>query len=385
MKSSANSSVAAVSLALSLLALLAVETSAGSHDPSLRLIETAPGKREWMKESAILELSRKSHREGHCGGFMDVTEHREKFAPIFAQPLEWFTEGALDPSHPDEVEPRLSVVSADSISETIRQLSNFHNRYYSSDTGVQAARWIQDGFTRMGQARSDFSVQSFTHSFRQPSVIARLEGQGPLKNEIVVLGAHLDSINQGFGWPNPQGRAPGADDDASGVATVMEVFRVLTATGFRPNRTMEFMGYAGEERGLLGSQDIAQRYRREGKKVVAVLHFDMTMFPGRSRQVTFIKDNVNEALTTFTQRLMDTYIKFPWTESTCGYACSDHASWNEAGYPAAYPFEAPFDEYNKKIHTPEDTLALLDATFGSHFAKLGVAFAVEMGLGTGSQ
>ena len=74
----------------------------------------------------------------------------------------------------------------------------------------------------------------------QPSVIARIRGNGANANELVILGAHEDSINGGA-----NGRSPGADDDASGSATVLEVFRVLVQNGFRPRRTVEFHAYSG--------------------------------------------------------------------------------------------------------------------------------------------
>ena len=82
-----------------------------------------------------------------------------------------------------------------------------------------------------------------------------------LPDEIVVLGAHLDSINTSGGGSTTQ-RAPGADDDASGIATLTEVIRISLASGWRPKRTVKFMGYAAEEVGLRGSKAIAQSFRQ---------------------------------------------------------------------------------------------------------------------------
>ncbi|MBI3535053.1 MAG: M20/M25/M40 family metallo-hydrolase, partial [Deltaproteobacteria bacterium] len=231
-----------------------------------------------------------------------------------------------------------------------------------------------------GKNNSSITVELFQHAFKQPSVVAKILGKGPQSDELVILGAHEDSINL---WGNlidvEDKRAPGADDDASGVATLLETFRVIVESGFQPNRTLVFMTYAGEEVGLLGSLDIAKNYKGQNKKIAGVLQFDMTMFPGTSHKLTFINDHVDTKLTKFVEGLVDQYIKVPWTESSCGYACSDHASWTRYGYPSAFPFEAPFDEYNKKIHTSGDTLDNnLDILFGSYFAKLSLAFAVEL-------
>ncbi|HET6346028.1 MAG TPA: M28 family peptidase, partial [Myxococcota bacterium] len=123
-------------------------------------------------------------------------------------------------------------------------------------------------------------------------------------------------------------------------------------------------------------------YRRQGTNVIAAFQLDMTMFPGTSRKLTFISDNVSRNLTTFTERLTDAYLGVGWQESRCGYGCSDHASWNKAGYAAVFPFEAPFSESNPSIHSAEDTYENgLESDFGLLFAKLGTAFAIELGSG----
>jgi hypothetical protein len=82
-----------------------------------------------------------------------------------------------------------------------------------------------------------------------PNVIGKIEGTDPiLKNQYIVIGGHLDHLGaRGTVVYN------GADDDASGVATAMEVARVLSQGGFKPKRTIVFAGWCGEEMGLLGS------------------------------------------------------------------------------------------------------------------------------------
>ncbi|NDF15649.1 M28 family peptidase, partial [bacterium] len=202
------------------------------------------------------------------------------------------------------------------VMETVKALSANKNRYYRSNYGVAAAKWIADQFKVLSQGRNDVTVDLFKHSFEQPSVIA--------------------------------------DDNASGVATVLEVYRVLLQTGFKNDRTLMFMTYAGEEVGLLGSQDIANLFREKGKSVVAVMQLDMTAFPGAGNKVVFMTDFVSADLTRFSQKLMDTYVKTPWATDRCGYACSDHASWTKAGFPSVMPFEATMSTDNKDIHTTRD-------------------------------
>lgn len=75
---------------------------------------------------------------------------------------------------------------------------------------------------------------------------------------------------------NRSGRAPGADDDGSGTVNLIEVFRALVASGFKPTTPVEFHFNAGEEGGLLGSQGIATSYKNAAKSVKAYVQFDMT-------------------------------------------------------------------------------------------------------------
>ena len=76
------------------------------------------------------------------------------------------------------------------------------------------------------------------------NTIAEIPGVGPQKNEVVMLGAHMDSWHTGSG----------ANDNGAGVAVMMEAVRILKAIGARPNRTIRVALWTGEEQGLLGSQ-----------------------------------------------------------------------------------------------------------------------------------
>ncbi|MCM0606096.1 MAG: M20/M25/M40 family metallo-hydrolase [Xanthomonadaceae bacterium] len=343
---------------------------------------------KWMTEKEIRALAIKSHEEGHCGGFMDVTDfvNSKGLRRVSTKKnlSAYYLLEDRTPMFMRDVNELLGKLSSEKLQATVEKLSSFHNRYYQSEEGVQSMEWIASQFQKNKNKRKDIIVEFFDHkNFKQPSVIATIAGQGELADEIVVIGGHGDSINWGggavsSGTKTEHARAPGADDNASGTSTVLEIFRVLSESGFKPKRTLKFMIYAGEEKGLLGSQDIAEDAKLNKDDVVAVIQFDMTQFPGNGRKIHFITDNTNKELTKFTQMLSDKYLKLPWTTSSCGYACSDHASWTSYGYSSVFPFEA--DDYNPKIHTSQDAINKnTDFEFGLDFAKLGLAFAVELG------
>jgi leucyl aminopeptidase len=196
-----------------------------------------------------------------------------------------------------------------------------------------------------------------------------------LSDEIVVIGGHLDSIT--FSGSN----APGADDDASGIATLTEVARLILTQDVPLRRTVQFMAYAGEEAGLRGSDAIADDYAARDVPVVGVMQLDMTNYDGSQFDIVLITDNTDDAQTNFLGDLAATYLpQFPVSSDDCGYACSDHASWSRNGFPAVLPFEATMSTYNPTIHSPNDTLAVSgnNANHASKFAKLAVAYIVEM-------
>jgi len=334
-----------------------------------------------MSDDEIVALSKRNHKSGLCAGFMDVTDDPP---PASLNTLTWITPLSFSTRPLVQayyLEPIFSEISPVRLLDFIRSLSAYPSRYYKTEGGVAAAQWIFKKFAELSRSRTDVTVEYFIHPFQQSSVVARIQGQGPEAAERIILGGHEDSTNTTAGVPILWAKAPGADDNASGIAVLLETFRILVDSGFRPNRTIEFIAYAAEEAGLRGSQGVAQDYRLKGIPVAAVLQLDMTMFPGKIPAMGIITDNVDMELTAFMKRLVETYIKMPWTESACGYGCSDHASWTRSGFPSAFPFEGTVGALNPNLHSNGDTVETLDAAFGSHFVKLALSFAAELAEG----
>lgn len=279
------------------------------------------------------------------------------------------------PSRRDVVVPIISKVDERNLVETVKDLSSYYTRYYTTDTGVEAAYYIRDKFNRYinESRRTDIKVRLFEHSWRQPSVIARIEGNGPDKNEVVIISAHEDSVNSGA-----FGRAPGADDDASGVSCVLEAFRVIASSGYKPSRSIEFHTYAAEEIGLRGSQAIVESYKLSNVAVHAHLQLDMTMYTKNPSVITIMTDNVDTQLTEFLKKLVPEYTNKNIELSRCGYACSDHASWNRAGYRTCMPAETLFELTNPNIHSSYDTLDNLNPNHGVQYAIIAASFLVEL-------
>jgi leucyl aminopeptidase len=339
-----------------------------------------------IREDRIPLLAGLVHeRLRRCGGFM-AHPSREAALKAAAQeaelaPVEPLVEYTLD--NGPVVQALMSDLLETNVRSTISSLAAHFTRYHNCPTGQQSATWIRNLWQGYAQGRADVSVELFAHpaaTTPQPSVILTIQGT-TLPGEVVVLGAHQDSV---AGSNCSTSRAPGADDDASGVASLSEVIRAAMARGYRPQRTVKFMAYAAEEVGLRGSQDIATQYRNTGVNVVGVLQLDMTNFFGTpSADIVLITDRTNAAQNAFLGQLVDAYLGLPRTTTQCGYACSDHASWNTQGFVASFPFEAVFGQHNQTIHTANDTLAQSgnNANHALKFAKLSAAYMAELAKG----
>jgi len=326
------------------------------------------------------ELPRLSHimheRRDRCGGFFAYDSKEAAMADEDSG-----TGGAVaraySISRPETVRFLLSKFREDRLRDTITRLSKFHNRYYSSDEGVASSQWILDDWAGIAKGRSDISVELFDHpGWPQSSVILTIAGSKE-PGQVIVLGGHADSV--GGRWGGSGARAPGADDNASGIAVLTEALRVIVDSGFRPERTVQLMAYSAEEVGLRGSRAIATQYASAGVDVQGVVQFDMTIFKGSVKSIYLITDYTNEVQNAYLGRLIDEYVKVPWGETRCGYACSDHASWTRNGFPASFPFEATKRGTNRNIHSSRDTLENVGGT-ADHavpFARLAVAYIVE--------
>jgi len=341
--------------------------------------------REWMTLDQILAIvaecgkADQSRAQAH-GGFFDVTDTQEvvqaaSLAIDYPKSLRFKT--LVESNY-------IPKINMNFVTATITGLSAFLTRYYISDTGKDSAAWIYERYRSYIGSNSRCSVASHSHSWVQPSIIGRI--QGKVSNELVIVGAHQDSIRTGN---QPALQAPGADDDASGTATIMECFRLLCSDpNFYPDYTIEFHAYAAEEVGLRGSQAIANDYAaRRGNNVITVvgmLQIDMDGY--RAGDPAVITDYVDSPLTTFLRLVIGNgnsanptgYCTIPFTTSTCGYACSDHASWYRANYPACFPFESTMSRSNPYIHTATDTLSRLDAALMQQFVRMVLGFIYEL-------
>lgn len=208
--------------------------------------------------------------------------------------VDLFTTPALAQQPNPAVNAILSSISPDSLRRNVEVLARFGTRHTLSDTtsptrGIGAARrWIASEFARYAAPSNGRMSVRFQETIVPPSariprptavvnVVAELKQEtGERRKEkgkerVLIVGGHYDS--RATDPMDATSDAPGANDDGSGTAVVLELARVLAPHAF--DATIVFVAFAGEEQGLLGAAGLADEALAKGWNVEAVLNNDM--------------------------------------------------------------------------------------------------------------
>lgn len=197
--------------------------------------------------------------------------------------------------------------------------------------------------------------------------------QGRMSDEQVIICGHYDSISD-----DPMNLAPGADDNASGTAAVVEAVRVLSSYNFE--KTVKFICFSGEEIGLHGSGAYAADARVCGDEIAGVLNLDMIGYVDAAPEdVDLICNAASEWLVDFTAACAGAYLPALTTHKTVdpAYVQSDHSPFWNSGYSALLAIEDRVIVY-PYYHTGADTLGNLSMSFAGDVARLGIAAVAEL-------
>jgi len=198
----------------------------------------------------------------------------------------------------------VSEVSKDSLQSYIKKLVTFGTRSTLSTQnnparGIGAARnWVLsrfNEFARESGGRMEAKIDTVTlqpdnrrvnRTLLLGNVVARLKGTDPTDDRIFIISGHLDNMRSNV--MDSTGDAPGANDDASGVAAVMECARVMSKRSFPA--TIIFVAVSGEEQGLLGANFMAEKAKQQNWNIEAVLNNDI-MGSNNSSETNNINNN----------------------------------------------------------------------------------------------
>ncbi len=207
-------------------------------------------------------------------------------------------------SRDPEISKMTGEISAQKIEQYVRKLVSFHTRQNLSvkdnpDTGIGASwNWVKSEMERSIPAsggRLEVKLEEYTaggkgERITQPvklkNVVATLKGTDPNDDRIIMASAHIDT--RAANLNDSTGFAPGANDDGSGIAALLEMVRIMSSRKFPA--TIVFVAFSGEEHGSYGAEFMAEKSKQENRNIIALLNNDMI---GNSSSVeTLLNDNM---------------------------------------------------------------------------------------------
>jgi Zn-dependent M28 family amino/carboxypeptidase len=263
---------------------------------------------------------------------------------------------------------RLDALSRDAFLADLRTLAAHPTRRSDGEGFDDAARWAAQQLAEAGYAVSTQPVPRGGGRCR--NVIGDRAGAGAGPRDVVLVTAHLDSIN----LSGPAEPAPGADDNASGSAGVLALARALAGEPAALDLRMILFG--GEEEGLYGSlRYVADLSNAKRSRIRAVLNMDMigcrnTPAAGVLLEGAAVSQDMLDGLA----RAAATYTDLAVEVSHNPYN-SDHVPFIDAGIPAVLTIEGA-DGTNPRPHTAKDTVETVDADLAMAILRMNLAYLI---------
>lgn len=265
----------------------------------------------------------------------------------------------------------VSEVDPDKLIASVAALESFGTRYASTAACEAAGTEIGDWF-RMFGLPTEFEYFQFGTSPQvttTSNVIATLPGRVD-PSRIIIVSAHYDSFSN-----QAQTRAPGADDNASGVAVVVELARILK--NYRFDFTVKFIAWGAEERGLVGSRYHAQAAQQRQDRIIAAIVADMVGY------VDAAPEDLDIVSDTRSQWLADRYAAaaayggLASAKRTLSQVGSDCMAFWEKHYPSACAIE-DLNSSNPHYHKTTDTVSTLNPDFLAATARATLALVAGL-------
>lgn len=263
-------------------------------------------------------------------------------------------------------------VSEAELEASIRDLVAFGTRHTDTDGDDRARDWLVERLEGLGLVAE---VDAF--DFRtgtSANVIARKDGVAT-PEAVWIFSAHYDSTSE-----DPDVSAPGADDNASAVAAVLEAARILGPHTFR--ESVWFVLTGAEEQGARGARHLVERLEGEGVEVRGVVAPDMIGYwpLGDGDAFDILGDEGSEALAADMAEVADTLgvANKVWIQHDYCYG-DDHTWYQDAGWPALSPMDCVeahnglSDETLPHYHRTSDTFETLHLPFTAKVARTIVA------------
>jgi hypothetical protein len=277
-------------------------------------------------------------------------------------------------------------IDADSMLFFTQQLVDFGTRFCLADNRREVADFIGQTFGRFGpyEVHLDSFLLSYTYSGEdyetwQYNVVASLKGHQP-GDSVYILGAHYDTIVPIA--DNPFSQAPGANDNASGVAAALEIARVFALHNYSPAHTIEFIAFGAEELGLHGSYHYANQAKIQQKNIIAMINNDMISYATQPRENWTVQihhyDN-SRWLTNLAHDIISNHTVLHAVETQRYIRNTDSWPFFRQDYHAIFFHQ---DEETRFYHTTDDLLEHTNRDYAAEMAKISMGMLIHQN-GTG--
>jgi ABC-type taurine transport system substrate-binding protein len=287
------------------------------------------------------------------------------FCPLPENTIAFETQKRTQRQPIPEIAALVATVSQAQFSDTLTRLTGFHTRHSLTAEFLAAADWVKQELEALGFVVSKrvISVGTGT-SF---NVVADRFGSGT-NRRLVIVTAHLDSINTAGGIA---AAAPGADDNGSGSAGVIEIGRILATQPIENDLRLILFG--GEEQGLHGSQQyVASLSQADRSRIDSVINMDMIATLNTPTLTVLLEGAaVSQSLMNDLSDAAHDYTSLTVQTSLNPFA-SDHVPFINASLPALLTIEGA-DSANHNVHTANDTLDHIHYGLASEILKMNVA------------
>ena len=249
----------------------------------------------------------------------------------------------------------MNQVNMDSLQATVQYLQDYNSRIWNSQNAFDASDWIAARMQALGLEveQQAFNASTWLGSGQAAPNVIGIQRGTVYPDVYVVCGSHFDS----FSWEaySGGGNAPGADDNATGVASVLESARIMTQYEFE--YSIIYCAYGCEEMGLYGSEAYASRCQQQSMEILGYFNNDMNGYLyGDVIHIDCIYPNSVAPIGDYYMDIGSVYFpELPIRHVNFNDGDSDHTSFNQHGYMGIYPFE-DYQHYSPYIHTPNDLI-----------------------------
>lgn len=266
-----------------------------------------------------------------------------------------------------KIQDYVDKVSRSRFESYLRHLVSYPNRFSTSSFFKDAVRWAFKELEGMGYTTKieNVSIGDGTSY----NVIADKEGEHSNIRNLIMVTAHLDSINHDGG---PLANAPGADDNGSGSAGLIEIAHIFQE--FPAQHDLRFVLFGGEEKGLFGSKQYVSNLSDFDKsRIKAVINMDMIGSLNTSPPTVLIEGaTISQPIINELADAADSYTSLT-VETSLHPFDSDHVPFIQANIPAVLTIEGK-DEANPNDHTINDTLDRINYELALEILRMNVAF-----------